>query len=186
MKLKMSCSLKLYDIDLLSKANLPIDRLCKHVTSFNISTIRQLTTKSRIWKDFYDITPELVSAFEAQAYAHVKYLKENKSQYGYLYFIAENNKDWFNTAHFEYEQFPLMVNRPKVLNAIRRIAQRISPSETIEFDATCLYLLYFYGLLANPHSNWITMDYLTNGNKHHQYGTRLKGKMIKTVTNKWV
>lgn len=184
----MSCHKEdnFYDIELLNKANLPIDRLIQYISSGNMHRIRLLVNPNPIWKNFSNVTLNLVQTFENQAYAHVKHVKENISQYGYLYFISENNSEWFNAAHFEYEQFPLMTEKGKVLCAIRKIAQRLSTPGTHEFDATCLYLLYFYGLLANPHSNWITMDYLTNGNKHHQYGLKLEGKLIQSFQQKWI
>lgn len=187
----MSCNLKkesfgdYYDLNLLSVANLPIDCLINQVVLKNLNEIGKTRTQSRIWNMFYDVTPRLVETFKREANDHIKTIKENVNVYGYFYFLTENKNFWYNTPHFDYEQFPLMVKKDCVLHSIRNIAEKFATRHTIEFDATCLYLLYFYALLANPHTNWITVDYLANGNRYHQFGTRLKGKMKTCIKKVW-
>ena len=187
----MSCKLEkktfseYYDLQLLSKANLPIDCLIHQVASKSLNEIGKMRSQSKIWNMFYDVTPELIETFKREGFDHIKTVKENPSLYGYMYFVEENKKYWYNVPHFEYEQFPLMIKRFCVLNKIRNLAKKISNPNTMEYDVTCLYLLYFYALLANPHTNWITMDYIANGNRYHQFGTRLKGKMKTCVKKIW-
>lgn len=185
----MSCQPKIeeyYDLKLLSLAHTPIDTLIRSVASKKLGELSRIRTPSRIWDKFYDVTPAVVDTFQGEGYDHIRHIRENLSVYGYLYFVAEHNGEWFNAAQFDYQQFPLMQNRECVLNRIRSIARKTSKSNTSEFDATCLYLLYFYALLVNPLSNWITMDYLANGNCYHQFGTRLKGKMKTIVKKVWM
>lgn len=180
----MSCKRKeYYDLKLLSLAKLPIDTLVRSVSSKHLFEIGQMRSPSRLYEMFYDVTPRLIDTLSKEGEEHIKQIKENVNLYGYLYFIAEHNGEWYTAAHFDYQQFPLMKDRESVLRRIRKMAEKISKPNTTEFDATCLYLLYFYALLVNPLSNWITIDYLANGNRYHQYGTRLKGEM-KTITTK--
>lgn len=174
-----------YDLKLLSQGNLPIDCLIDRVASQNLSEIGKTRSQSRIWSMFYDVTPNLVDAFQREARDHVKSVKENPSLYGYLYFVAENKSHWYNAPYFDYEQFPLMIKRKCVLNKIRKIAGEFSDPNTMDHDVACLYLIYFYALLANPHTNWITVDYIANGNRYHQFGTRLKGTMKTCVKKVW-
>lgn len=184
----MSCKPQIqeyYDLKLLSLAHMPIDTLIRSVSSRNLSKLTRLRTSSRIWDTFYEVTPSVVDAFTEEGYDHISAIKQNSSVYGYLYFVAEHNGQWYNAAQFDYQQFPLMRNRDCVLRRIRKMAQSLSKPNTSEFDATCLYLLYFYALLVNPLSNWITIDYLANGNRYHQFGTRLKGKMKTIVKKVW-
>lgn len=185
----MSCrpqNQEYYDLKLLSLAHMPIDTLIRSVSSRNLSKLSRLRSPSRIWDTFYDVTPSVVDAFTQEGYDHISAIKRDSSIYGYLYFVAEHNGQWYNAAQFDYQQFPLMRNRDCVLHRIRKVAQSLSKPNTSEFDATCLYLLYFYALLVNPLSNWITIDYLANGNRYHQFGTRLKGKMKTIVKKVWV
>lgn len=185
----MSCKLKreeFYDLKLLQQAKLPIDTLIQTVASKRAYEIGQLRTESRIWKKMYDVTPDLLDVFEKEGRNHLKVIKENIGTYGYLYFVAEHSNQWYNAPHFDYQQFPLMKHRECVLSRVKKMAHTVAKENTNEIDATCLYLLYFYALLVNPSLNWITIDYLANGNRYHQFGTRLKGK-IKTIVKKiWV
>lgn len=174
-----------YDLRLLSVANLPIDCLIDKVASKNLSDISKTRSQSRIWSMFYDVTPQLVKAFYREGHDHIKFIKEEPSLYGYLYFVADNINYWYNAPYFDYEQFPLMMKKQCVLKEIRKIAKQFSKPNTIEYDATCLYLIYFYALLANPHTNWITIDYIANGNRYHQFGTRLKGTMKTCMKKIW-
>lgn len=185
----MTCQLKrddFYDLKLLQEAKLPIDALIQKQASKNAYDLSQLRTESRIWKKMYDVTPELVDAFGNEGLNHLKAIREKKGTYDYLYFVAENSDQWYNAPHFEYQQFPLLKRRECVLSRVKKLAHKVAKENTNEFDATCLYLLYFYALLVNPSLNWITIDYLANGNRYHQFGTRLKGKMKTVIKKVWV
>lgn len=164
----MSDRFQFYDIKLLSKATSPEDLIIRDIYSRYCNTIRNYTFKSQFWSTFYMVTPGLIKQFKLQAIQHVKSIKKNN---GYLYRLVANHQKTFYYVQFDFESFPLIEEKIKVMGAIRDLAQEISCKDSLEFDATCLYLLYFYGVLANPTSNWITMDYLTNGNKYHAYGT---------------
>lgn len=183
-----ACKLKkkpFYDMALLSVAKLPIDGLMERAK--DARKVTMFRKESSIWKGLYDIDPDTVTAFADEARAYLKRVRAEKSAYGYLYFVAEHSADWHTVPHFDYLQFPLMQSRACTLNRVKELAQEFEPKKTsLEFDATCLYLLYFFALRVNPSLNWIMVDYLANGNRYHQFGTRLKGRM-KVVTKKtWV
>lgn len=185
----MSCKSKqeeFYDLKLLGKAKLPIDTLIQKVLSKRTYEIGKLRTENVIWKKMYNVTPEFIDAFSREGKQHINEIKKNVSTYGYLYFVAEHSSQWHNAPHFDYKQFPLMKNRECVLSRIKKMAQSLTKENTNDFDATCLHLLYFYALLVNPSLNWITVDYLANGNRYHQFGTRLRGKMKTIVKKVWV
>jgi hypothetical protein len=158
-----------YDLELTNKNILPVDRLIRHVSVK--PELKAYMTPNRVWNGFNDITPTLVRNFESHARAHVKFIKENMSDYDHLYYLVENNGNWFNAVYFDYENFPLVTRREEVLQEIRKIAGKFFQSNDIAFDATCLYLLYFFALLVNPDSTWITMDHISNGNKYHKFVT---------------
>lgn len=176
-----------YDLNLLSKGDIYIDKLIQRVSLNNSILLQHFRQPNRIWKEFFDITPKLVRAYSSKAYEHILHIKEDHKEtnpkFDFLYFLSDENEKMYNSVYFNYENFPLMVEKDEVLNEIRKIAQKFSVPNTNEFDATCLYLIYFYACIINKDSNWITMDYITNGNKYHQYGTRLK-REIETVTKR--
>ncbi|GIY10401.1 uncharacterized protein CDAR_596511 [Caerostris darwini] len=128
---------------------------------------------SKVWPLFYDVTPELVCAFEKEAYAHIKHVLDNTIEFGFLYMMAGYSQYYINAVYFDVDAFQLARARCKVIKEVKKQASRFKAEGTNGFNATCLYLLYFYTLLANPHANWIMIDYLTGGNRYHQYGTRL-------------
>lgn len=186
----MSCDSEIgkqyYDLELLSKARLPIDNLVDRISSRNMSVIRDNRKKNVLWGMFYNITPALVDIFQQQARAHIKEILQNKDTYGYFYFLAENDPYWVHPPKFQYEDFPLMQNKDCIIPKIHNIAQCFAVPNTSHFYATCLYLMYFFSLLANPHTNWITIDYLAKGNNYHQFGTRLDRKMHTQIIKRWV
>lgn len=174
-----------YDLKLLSLAQLPIDTLMKKTV--DPRKVAMYRTASTIWQGLYDVTPEIVHVFRKDAEDYVSRIRSKSSVYGYLYFVANHSAEWHTAPHFDYLNFPLMNGRTCVLGRMKEMAVGLgSKPNTSEYDATCLYLLYFFALLVNPSLNWITIDYLANGNRYHQFGTRLKGQM-KTITKKvWV
>lgn len=174
-----------YDLKLLKGVSLPIDDLIRKVYCKNSTKIRTAESNT-LWKDFNDVTPRLVDEFKEEGEKHVKELRKDPETLGYLFLVAKYAGHWYTAPHFDYINFPLMRNRVKVLSQVRKIAEKLSHIYTAEYDAICLSLLYFYALLVNPNLNWITMDYLANGNRYHQYGTRLKGKMKTFIKKKYM
>lgn len=172
-----------YDLTLLSKATLPIDHLMKKPK--DARKITMFRKESRIWKGLYDIEPDTVTAFADEARAYLKSIKADKESY--LYFVAKHSADWHTVPHFDYIHFPLMQERTCVLNRVKDMAAEFEPKKTsLEFDVACLYLLYFFALRVNPSLNWVTVDYLANGNRYHSFGTRLKGRMRVVTKKTWV
>ena len=169
-----------YDLKLLESSRLPIDELSKTIAS------KHLMQESRLWRKINVVTPALVDTYKRDGKEYIKKILEKPDEYGYLYFVSKYNSQWYNAPHFDYVQFPLMKDRECVLQQVKKMALSFAKENSIEFDATCLYLLYFFTLLVNPTLNWTTIDYLANGNRYHPYGTRLKGKMKITEKRTWV
>ncbi|GFV16564.1 uncharacterized protein TNCV_4417531 [Trichonephila clavipes] len=104
--------------------------------------------------------------------AHLKQIQTNRLEYGYLFNIIDEKDGISHTVYVKYEQFPLMEGY--VLPEIDTIANKSTQPNTDMYDATCLYLLIFFALLVNRHSNWATIDYLTNCNSQHPYAQYVK------------
>lgn len=175
---RMACrpqTTEYYDLELLKKDQLPIDSWIRQVREAQKEELYPHRQENRVLPGLYDITPYLVDRLEKEGKRHIQKLKGN----GYLYTLAENSLHLHNVPHFDYKSFPLIVGREGVLERITKMAkQEHKKILTLNFDATCLYLLYFYALLVNPKLNWITMDYLASGNRYHQWGTQLNGKFV--------
>lgn len=172
-----------YEIDLLQKVPLKIDRLIEYVARENTYVLQRMSVPSQTIKGFYNVTPDLIDKFKREANSHVKQVLEKPEEYGLLYDIADQNSKWVNSVYFDYENFPLMQDKYTVLKKIRTMAQRFSQPNTHHFDATCLYYLYFYALLVNPQANWVLMEHLATGNRYHQYGTYLN---VRPVVHRWI
>lgn len=174
-----------YDLELLNKARLPIDHLIQ--TEIENLSLTHYDKPAPMHPRFNAISLELVKDFRHNAESHIMAIlddyKSDAPMYSYLYYLVDHRYKLYNVVYFEYQNFPLIVERQKVLKEIRKIAKQYAKDQT-QLDATCLYLIYFYALLVNRSSNWITMDYLSRGNKYHQHGTRLDRKM--ETTRKWV
>lgn len=155
-----------FDLRVLKQHDLNIDRLIQYVYMQNLH-LKKFFVKSHMYPEFNDITVQLVREFQKSAESHIKHVLLNSSDYGYLYKLIDEPQ--FNEVEFNYKYFPLISGRQQALTEIEKIADRFFEKGTIKFEATCLYLLYFFALLVNPHANWIMMDYLNFGNKFHQY-----------------
>lgn len=159
-----------YDIELLKKASSPEDEAIHRLTRQNYFIVRNYAPPSKFWPQFFLVTPELIQYFRDYALHHVKQIRQKK---GYFYRLIDHHRRLFIEPQFDYERFPLVEQKLQVMTDIHALAETLVPHHSSELDATCLYLLYFYGVLANPDHNAITMDYLTTGNKYHAYGARL-------------
>lgn len=162
---------KFYDLEKLKTVPQKVDSLIQLARQGQKTLLSKLSRPNPIFKGFNDVTPKLVETFEQQAFAHVQHVLKNLDDYGYLYHLEAQNHALVNSVYFDYENFPLMQDKARVLGTIRKMAVRFSQPNTNHFDVTCIYLLYFYALLVNGHANWVTMDYLAGGNRYHQYLT---------------
>lgn len=171
-----------YDLELLKKANLPIDELIPR------DPLDYYCKPAPMHPMFNAVTLELVKAFEGKANSHIMAILQDYAsdtpKYSYFYYLVDQRHKLYNMVYFDYKTFPLIINKEAVLKEIRRIARKYTTNVPAQVDATCLYLLYFYALLVNIDSNWITMDYISRGNKYHQHLTRLNRRM--ETTRKWV
>lgn len=168
----MTCPYKpktYYDLDLLKSSRLPIDKLVQGVVSKHKERLKKFQKRNNVWPNMFDVTVDLVNAFKHEAYVYVQKILENTKRYGYLYLVTRDERT--TEAYFDVDSFQLVRNRWEVLRLIKKQAEWFSKPDTHHFDATCLYLIYFYALLVNPEANWITMDYINGGNRYHQYGT---------------
>lgn len=153
-----------YDLELLKEAKRPIDELYKYVI-FHNNNLPKYYKQSSSFKQFNNITLQLVLDFKLLAKAHIEQLLSNKLEYGTLYHLKDVYK--FNSLYVEYENFPLI--EPDVMNEIKNMAKQFFRENSTSYNITCLELLYFFALIVNPSYNWITIDYLSQGNKSHQY-----------------
>lgn len=157
-----------YDLDVLKKANRPIDKLFS-VFIYNHSNLNKYYNKNSAFKQFNNISLQLVLDFKIGAKTHVETLMDNSLYYGTLYYLA--NQKLFNMLYIDYLTFPLIVQEERdcILKEIQNIAVIYFKKGSMFYDITCLELLYFFALIVNPNYNWITMDYISNCNKMHQY-----------------
>lgn len=160
-----------YDLRVLKRVVHPIDRLVQYQIREHARSLNSYKVPSTALKDFHDVTPRLVADFRRQAYAFVRHVRDNPEEYGMFYILAKDKCQWTNVVFFDYENVSLLRDKTRILSQVRMIASQLAKPDTNEFDATCLYLLYFYILLVNPHCNWVTVDYLMHGNRYHQYLT---------------
>lgn len=167
----MSCKLsqqeEYYDLKILKRQNLRLDRLVDYVALRNEHRLRKYKIQSKQLKPFYTVTVELVREFKPEAIAHVKEIQAGLKEYGFLYNMIKVNDLSSHAVYIKYEDFALMEGN--VLPEIESIAKQFYPKDTDNFDATCLYLLIFYALLVNRQENWVTIDYITSCNRDHQY-----------------
>lgn len=157
-----------YDLEVLKNSNRPIDKLFDFIITHN-KNLPKYYKKNLAFKEFNNVTLQLVLDFSVLAKSHISELINNSLQYGTLYSLAKLTK--FNNMYIDYTIFPLIdqEKRDDIMKEIKNIALKYYPKTNLNFDITCLELLYFFGLLVNPTCNWITIDYLSNGNKNHQY-----------------
>lgn len=157
-----------YDLDILKNANRPIDKLL-NVFIYNHSNLKNYYKKNLALKQFNNISLQLVLDFKIGAKTHIESLISNPIEYGTLYYLAKQNL--FNILYIDYSTFPLIEQEQKdcIMKEIYIIAEKYHKKGTVLFDITCLELLYFFALIVNPTYNWITMDYVSNCNKVHQY-----------------
>ncbi|GFQ78262.1 SF3 helicase domain-containing protein [Trichonephila clavata] len=156
-----------YDLKVLKRSNHRLDRLVDFVAHTNGYKLRKFGSPSKLLPGFNNVTPELVREFKNEAYAHLRQIQTNRVEYGYLFNIIDERDGISHAVYIKYEQFPLMEG--DVLPEIYAIAHKLAEPNTDMYDATCLYLLIFLALLVNRHSNWATIDYLTNCNSEHPY-----------------
>lgn len=155
-----------YDVTILKRYNIKLDRLINYVYIQN-EYVKKYFVPNSMYPFLNNITMPLVREFKKLAHAHIKYIKENINEYGILYKLIDECH--FNAIELDYKNFPLMTNRSEIIATIEEMAKHYYEENLQKFDATCLYLLYFYALLVNPIANWLMIDYLNQGNKYHQY-----------------
>ncbi|GFR05407.1 uncharacterized protein TNCT_240181 [Trichonephila clavata] len=167
-KLKnMDPAAEYYDLKVLKRSNHRLDRLVDFVAHTNGYKLRKFGSPSKLLPGFNNVTPQLVREIKNEAYAHLRQIQTNRVEYGYLFNIIDERDGISHAVYIKYEHFPLMEGY--VLPEIYAIANKLAQPNTDMYYATCLYLLIFFALLVNCHSNWATIDYLTNCNFEHPY-----------------
>lgn len=157
-----------YDLKVLKRQNLPLDRIVDFVTKKNDQRLRRYKSSWNPLLGFQSVTSELVIDFKDEAIAHVKHIQNNRDEYGFLYNVIDDKDPMSPTLYIKYKDFALVENGT-VIPKIQQLAAHFYPRDTDYYDATCLYLLIFYTLLVNRHANWLTIDYITHCNLNHQY-----------------
>lgn len=167
-KVKCADNRTFYDIDILKNAQRPIDELFQYVI-YHHSNLPKYYQSNSAFKELHNVTLQLVLDFKLKAVAHIEELKNNLLKYGTLYHLAQTYN--LNRLYIEYTTFPLIniEEQDAILKEIQTIALESDTENSLLFNITCLELLYFFALIVNPDYNWITIDYLSYGNKNHQY-----------------
>lgn len=173
MACQISRRIENYDLKVLKRQNLPLDRIVDYVAQKNEQKI--LRYKPRSLNGFNFISQELVIDFKSEAIAHIRHILNNRREYGFLYNMIDDKDPMSHTVFIKYKEFQL-VESFVVIQQIQDIAAQFFPRDSDKFDATCLYLLIFYALLVNRHANWITIDHVTHCNRNHQYAAYITWK----------
>lgn len=162
-----SKSVEFFDLKHLKKAKRNVDEFI-YKEQFENPNLKNYYRRNNAMKQFNDITLQLVQDFKHRAHIYIKHLMANPHDYGILYLLAENKT--FNLLYIEYTTFPL-INQPEKKAIMKEIEAMASSycTDPLRYKITCLELLYFYALLVNPEYNWVIMDYISYGNKNHQY-----------------
>lgn len=168
LNIKCSDNRSYYDLDILKKANRPIDALISSFIHKN-HNLNKYYSKNSALTQFNNITLRLVLDFKVGAKNHIDMLMNNSLQYGTFYYMTK--QVLFNMLYIDCLSFPLIVQEEKdcIMKEIQIIALKYFKKGTVFYDITCLELLYFFALLVNPTFNWITIDYISKCNKMHQY-----------------
>lgn len=156
-----------FDLEYLKKSKSKVDNLIDEVR-FQNPNLKNYYRQNNALVMFNDVTVQLVKDFRYRANAYINHLITNKHEYGILYLLAQEKT--FNVLYIEYTTFPL-VHQPEKKEIMKEIEKMANNhfKDPLMNKITCLELLYFYALLVNPNYNWIIMDYISNGNKNHQY-----------------
>lgn len=158
-------NVEFFDLEYLKASKLKKDVLVDEI-KFQNANLTKYYRRNNAIKQFNDVTMNLVRDFKHRANKYIDHLRANKHDYGTLYLLANSNT--FNLLYIEYCTFPL-IHQPEKKSIIQEIEKMASATNALEFKITCLELLYFYALLVNPDYNWVIIDYISNGNKNHQY-----------------
>ena len=114
-----------------------------------------------------NITVDLIRDYSDYAQKYIQYLMKSNSN---LYSLIE----WpmHQDLRIQYRVFPFwnLNDQCDILKEIERLAAKlVSKEECLKYQVTCLELLYFFTLLINENYNWVTVDFLSQCNKYHQY-----------------
>ena len=165
-----------HDVKELKLQNHRLDWLVDTIVESNKFALQKHRVPSCLFAGYYAVTVDLVLEFKPYAVAFMKRVQADKPEYGYLYNIIDERHPSNHAVYLTWEDFPLL--KGQVLHELRQVARLVDTTDTEHYDATMLYLLLFYALLINSgHSNWVTLEYLTNCNKDHQYAIHVNWKL---------
>lgn len=157
-----------FDLEYLKESKSKVDKLIDEI-KFQNSNLKNYYTQNNALTMFNDVTLQLVRDYRNQAKVYINHLIANKHEYGILYLLGKAKT--FNILYIEYCTFPLVhqIDKKEIMKEIETMASKHFENDPLMHKITCLELLYFYALLVNPDYNWVIMDYISNGNKNHQY-----------------
>lgn len=141
----------------LQKLKLPNDRLLDRLRSgLKLNFVpSKCTFLNKITLELVK-TPEIVE----KAKAYIETLLNNKQEYGYLYFLAQQNLYVKLDVRFNGETLIECSRYDEVVAAIDKLAEHWFDIKTLSYEITRVELLYFFVLLINPHLSWITVDFI--------------------------
>lgn len=117
----------------------------------------------------YTVTLDLVKNEKVLEVArmYIMRLLTQKEKYGYLYFLNSQNLLIPLNVQFNGEMIIERLFYEEVLEAIHKLASEFACPETSMYELTRVELLYFFVMLMNREFNWVSVDYLLQGNKSH-------------------
>ena len=158
-----------YDIDLLSKTTIPNDELFDRIHKDYLEEVFHKPTTYYPFRN--QVTLSLVNDTEARRLARMYILEllRNKYQYGFLYFLAD--QDTLSVPlKVNMSGSESIVENKNVIRAIENIASSFVLCHHEKYYAiTCVELLYFFIRLVNTHLNYVQTDYMIRCIKTHQH-----------------
>lgn len=127
------------------------------------------------------ITLELVQnpRVVAVAKTYIDRLLKNKLEYGYLYYLQEQQLSHKLDIQFNGEVVIECARYDQVVEAIDNLAKEWACVNTLMYEITRLELLYFFTLLMNPIFNWITVDFIVQGAKGYAHLIAAPNRLVR-------
>jgi hypothetical protein len=152
-----------FDIAYLKSIQIPADPIIKNIVYAELFNLEQFHREGVLGNQ---VTLKLVKHYAGYGEAYLKKIKD----FSRLFAIEKMRKVYPMDIHLNTFPFIDMSNRCEILSDIRSIASKVIKNEScLTFDMACLELLYFFTILVNREFNWVTVDFLSNSNKNHQY-----------------
>lgn len=160
----------------LLKLRLPVDDFTDTIRkSLNLS---KLTRRAPLEPFESLVTLELVRNPQVveKAREYIVQLVKDKENLGYLYFLDGQKMFTELDVTFNFDLVVDCKHREEIETIIGNLAADMFCKNSSMNRITQLELLYFFIRLVNPDLNWLTIDYILQGCKHHAHLIAFKAK----------